>query len=104
MRPPEGATIGLRAIGQGRLTMTPERDSPRRTPAEFRPLRPAPRTKLAMLLWPLIWVVALAVLAAVVRHRDAVELALIVALVSFVLALAYLTPQRFMRARRESRN
>jgi hypothetical protein len=83
--------------------MTPERDSPPEAAAVFRPLRPAPRTKLAMLLWPLVWVVALLVLAAVVHRGDAVELALIVALVSFVLALASLTPQRFMRARRESR-
>jgi multisubunit Na+/H+ antiporter MnhF subunit len=68
-------------------------------------LRPASPGKLlaVLLLGPVVWVVALVVLAVVVREGDAVEVALLVALASFVIAVAYLSPQRILRMRRERR-
>jgi uncharacterized membrane protein YoaK (UPF0700 family) len=68
-------------------------------------LRPASPGKLmaVLLLGPVVWVVALVVLAVVVREGDSVELALLVALASLLIAVVYLAPQRILRTRRERR-
>jgi uncharacterized membrane protein YhaH (DUF805 family) len=54
-----------------------------------------------LLLGPLIWLVALVVLAFVLRERNAVEIGLLIALIAFVLGLACLAPQYVFRVRRE---
>lgn len=69
----------------------------------FSPLRPAPRGKrvAVFVLGPLAWVVALAVLVRILRNDRAVEIGLLVALVSFVVALALLVLARSLHAREE---
>jgi hypothetical protein len=54
-----------------------------------------------LLLGPLVWLVALVVLAFVVRERNAVEIGALIALISLVLGLAFLAPQYVFRVRRE---
>ena len=48
-----------------------------------------------------MWLVALVVLAFVLREGQAVEIGLLIALISLVLGLAFLAPQRAFRVRRE---
>jgi Na+/melibiose symporter-like transporter len=76
---------------------------PSRVPARFRPLRLAPRRtrRLLFLLGPLLWVVALVVLAFVVRQLNTVGIALLVLASSLVLALVLLGWARIARAREE---
>jgi hypothetical protein len=71
--------------------------------AEFKPLRPAtPRgMALLLLLAPVIWVVALAVTALVLHRRDAVEYALVVLTISFLIALILAGWSRAHRVREE---
>ena len=73
--------------------------------APFRPLRPASRPRLiaALVLGPLLWVVALAVVAVLVKRTDAIELGLEVTAGAFVLALIVL-PVLWGARRREERD
>lgn len=71
----------------------------------FSPLRRASTAKRIVLFifGPLAWVVALAVLAVIVREDAAVEVGLLVAAGAFLVAFLLLTVARFMRVRREER-
>ena len=71
----------------------------------FRPLRPASRTKLvlAFLLGPVLWAVALAVVAVLIRYTYAIQVGLLVALVSFAIAAVALSLLRMGRLREERR-
>jgi hypothetical protein len=62
-----------------------------RLEAQFRPLRPAPRGRLplAILAGSLLWLLALLVLAYLVRRVDAVELALAIMAGSFVVGVLW---------------
>jgi Zn-dependent membrane protease YugP len=73
--------------------------------APFRPLRPASRPRLiaAFVLGPVLWVVALAVVAVLVKRTDAIELGLAVTAAAFVLALIVL-PVLWSARRREERD
>jgi hypothetical protein len=77
--------------------------APADLPARFTPHRRAPRAKriALLILGPVIWLVALVVLAFVLDRRDAVEFALIVVAVSFVVALPLLGWSRIARGREE---
>lgn len=78
-------------------------DAPSHLPARFQPRRPASRVTrlLLFLLGPLVWLVALVVLAFVLDRRDAVEYALVVYAVSFAAALLLLGWTRHVRNREE---
>ncbi len=81
-------------------------DELNKAPRRFRPLRVAPRsTRVALeILLPLLWVAALIVLSVLVREQDAIEIGLLVAGASFVVAVVLLLPQRMLRVRRERVN
>lgn len=85
---------------ESRRAQTGEGTEPGHT---FSPLRRAPRRKLiaAMLLGPVLWVAALAVLVTALRDDDAVEFGLVIALGAFVVAFICLTIGRFARARND---
>lgn len=70
----------------------------------FQPLLRASTTSrvLLFILGPLMWVVALAVFATVVRDDFAVEIGLLIGLVSFVVAFVLLALARSVRVRREA--
>ena len=70
-------------------------------PARFQPRRPSSRVALLFLLGPLVWLVALVVLAFVLNSRDAVEYALVAFAVSFAAALPLLGWTRHVRDREE---
>jgi hypothetical protein len=80
-------------------SMPPEPD----LPARFEPLRPASRGKrrLALLIGPAAWAVAVAVLAFVIDRRDAVELALALLAASFAVGLVSSSWMRRARLREE---
>jgi hypothetical protein len=71
----------------------------------FRPLRPASRPRLiaAIVLGPVLWAGAFAVVAALIEYTDAIQLGLLVALVSFVISAAVLSVLRLGRLREERR-
>ena len=71
----------------------------------FQPLRPASRPKLiaALVLGPILWLVALLVASWLLGHTDAIELGLLVTAASFVLAAVVLSLLRFGRRREERR-
>jgi hypothetical protein len=71
----------------------------------FTPLRPATRWRLiaTAIIGPLLWLVALLVAAWLVDRGDAIELGLLVAIGSFVLALPVLALLRAGRRREERR-
>jgi hypothetical protein len=73
--------------------------------ARFRPLRPASHRRLvvAFLVGPLLWIVALIVVARVVNRRDAVEAALLVTAASLVVAMPVLGVLHALRRREERR-
>jgi membrane protein implicated in regulation of membrane protease activity len=77
--------------------------APSQLPAQFQPLRPVSRARRVALLMigPVAWLIALAVLAFIVDRADAVELALAVLFVSFVAGLVLLGWTRYARAREE---
>lgn len=71
----------------------------------FQPLRPAPRSRVivAVLVGPLLWLVALLVAAVVLEQTNAIELGLLVTVVSFLLSLVVLLLLRAARRREEGR-
>ena len=71
----------------------------------FRPLRPASRPKLiaALVLGPILWLVALVVASWLLGHTDAIELGLLVTAASIVLAAVVLSLLRVGRRREERR-
>lgn len=71
----------------------------------FRPLRPASRASLiaAIMLGPVLWAVALYLVAAVIEYTDAIGLGLLVALGSFVISAVVLSLLRWGRLREERR-
>ena len=71
----------------------------------FRPLRPASRPKLilAIVLGPVLWAVAFAVVAVIIEYTDAIALGLAVALASFVVFAIVLILLRQGRLREERR-
>jgi uncharacterized membrane protein (DUF485 family) len=71
----------------------------------FRPLRPASRRTLiaAMTVGPLLWVVALVVVAALANRTDAIGFALLIAAASFVIGFVGLAVLRRARTREERR-
>jgi uncharacterized membrane protein YqjE len=70
----------------------------------FTPLRPATRAKrIAMfVVGPLAWIVTLVIVARIVEDDNVVELGLLIALVSFLVAFALLTLAHLMHRRREA--
>ena len=74
-------------------------------PPVFAPLRPATPGWRAFLFigGPLIWAAALIVTAYVLRHSEAVALALIVVTVCTLIGVAVLLPMRARRVREEER-
>ena len=71
--------------------------------SQFDPLRPpSGRRKLWLLvLGPLVWVVALAIVAVTIHRTDLIGLGLLFAAASFVLGLALLIPARRRRMQEE---
>jgi len=71
--------------------------------SQFDPLRPpSGRRKLWLLvLGPLVWVVALAIMAVAIHRTDLIGLGLLFAAASFVLGLALLIPARRRRLQEE---
>lgn len=71
----------------------------------FRPLRPVSRARLilAIILGPVLWAVALAYIAVIVKYTDAIALGLIVAGASFVISAIVLILIRQGRVREERR-
>jgi hypothetical protein len=71
----------------------------------FEPLRPASRKRLliGIALGPLLWVVALIVVAWVLHDSSAIELGLLVALISAVVSTIGLVLLRQGRVRQEKR-
>jgi hypothetical protein len=80
-------------------------DDVQRLDERFRPLRPASRPKLiaALVLGPILWLVALLVASWLLDHTDAIELGLLVTAVSFVFAAVVLSLLRLGRQREERR-
>lgn len=71
----------------------------------FEPLRPASRKRLLLgvVVGPLLWVVAFIVVAAVLHYSTAIELGLLVALISAVVSTIGLVLLRHARIRQEKR-
>ena len=71
----------------------------------FEPLRPASRKRmlLAIVIGPLLWLVALVTVAAVLHFSSAIELGLLIALISAVLSTIILVLLRQGRVRQEKR-
>jgi O-antigen/teichoic acid export membrane protein len=71
----------------------------------FKPLRPASRKRLllGLVLGPLLWIVALIVVAAVLHYSSAIELGLLAALISAVASTIVLLILRHGRIRQEKR-
>ena len=71
----------------------------------FRPLRPASTARLvvALVLGPLLWFVALLVAAVLLKRTNAIELGLLITLLSFVVSSITLNVLRLGRRREERR-
>lgn len=71
----------------------------------FEPLRPASRKRLLLgiVVGPLLWVVSLIVVAVVLHFTSAIELGLLVALISAVVSTIGLVLLRQGRVRQENR-
>jgi uncharacterized metal-binding protein len=79
--------------------------APPQLPARFEPLRRPSRTKrrLLFLIGPLLWLVAIAVLALVIHLSSAVVYAVLVLVASFAVSLPVLGWMRIARVREEQR-
>jgi hypothetical protein len=71
----------------------------------FEPKRPASRRRaiLALIVGPILWLVALAIVAWLLDYTQAIQLGLAVTIGSFVLSIPFLLVQRAGRQRRERR-
>jgi membrane protein implicated in regulation of membrane protease activity len=71
----------------------------------FEPLRPASRRRMivALVLGPVMWLVALIVAAALFEYSSSIALGLLVTLASFVVSLLVLTLLHARRRRQERR-
>ena len=71
----------------------------------FRPLRPASRPKriAALVLGPILWVVALVVASWLLDRTNAIELGLLISAATFVFAAVVLSLLRLGRRREERR-
>ena len=71
----------------------------------FEPLRPASRKRLALavVVGPLLWVVALSTVAWVLHISSAIELGLLIALIAGVVSTIVLALVRHARIRQEER-
>jgi membrane-associated phospholipid phosphatase len=71
----------------------------------FKPLRPASRKRIVIgiIVGPLLWVVALITVAWVVHYTSAIELGLLIALISAVVSTIVLILMRESRIREEKR-
>ncbi len=71
----------------------------------FRPMRTAsgPRLIAAIVLGPLLWVVGLAIVALLVHRSDAIELGVLIAVGSILVAVPILLVARLGRRREERR-
>jgi membrane-associated phospholipid phosphatase len=80
-------------------------NDPESTPVRFEPLRPASRKRLllAVVVGPLIWVVALSTVAWVLHISSAIELGLLIALISAAVSTIVLPLVRHGRIRQEER-
>ena len=72
---------------------------------QFEPLRPASRRRmvLAIVIGPLLWIVAFVTVGLVLHFSSAIELGLLIALLSAVLSLILLAGLRLDRVRQEKR-
>ena len=72
---------------------------------QFVPLRPASRKRMLMgiVVGPLLWLVALITVAAVLHFTSAIELGLLIALITAVLSTIVLVLLRQGRVRQEKR-
>jgi hypothetical protein len=71
----------------------------------FRPLRPASRPKriVAIVLGPILWVVALVLVSVLLDRTNAIELGLLITAASFFVAAVVLSLLRLGRRREERR-
>jgi hypothetical protein len=71
----------------------------------FEPLRPASRKRMlwAIVIGPLLWIVAFVAVAVVLHFSYAIELGLLIALLSAVLSMILLAGLRLDRVRQEKR-
>ena len=71
----------------------------------FEPLRPASRKRLlvGLVVGPLLWVVALITVARVLRLTSAIELGLLIAVISIVVSTIVLVLLHHARVRQEKR-
>ena len=71
----------------------------------FEPLRPASRRRMivAVVLGPVLWLIALIVAAALFEYSSSIALGLVVTLASFVVSLAVLAVLHALRRRQERR-
>jgi hypothetical protein len=71
----------------------------------FRPLRPASRGRLAaaIVLGPVMWIVAMVVAAVIVKRTDAIGVGLLVTLASCLVSAIVLVVLRSARRREERR-
>ncbi len=78
---------------------------PESSVVQFEPLRPASRKRLLMgiVVGPLLWVVGLAVAAWVLHDSAAIEIGLLIALISAVVSAVVLVLLRHARVRQEKR-
>jgi hypothetical protein len=78
---------------------------PELSTVQFEPLRPATRKRilLGLVIGPLLWLVSLVVVALVLHYTSAIELGLLVAAISAVVAAVALVLMRTGRVREEKR-
>ena len=84
------------------MPVSDESRAPRRPPT-FEPQRRAsPRwLTVAFVAGPLLWIIFLVALAYVIKHQQAVEIALAVVFVAFLVSIVLLVPMRIGRVRDE---
>lgn len=78
---------------------------PEHADEHFRPLRPAKGVRLvtAIVLGPLVWVIAFIATSAIFEQTDAIEIGLLVAMCSFVVGFVVLIVLRWGRDRERRR-
>jgi hypothetical protein len=78
---------------------------PEHADEHFRPLRPAKGVRLvtAIVLGPVVWVIAFVATSAILEQTDAIELGLLIAMCSFVVGFVVLIVLRWGRERERRR-